>query len=123
MKYFIKPSGEVFAFEQDGSQDHLITADMLPMSQAQVAAHLTPPPPPVPSAVTNAQGKAALILMGLDDDVEAFIASIPDPVQRKLALNDYNNRLTWERSNERLNTIATALGFDLDTLFTLAAQQ
>ena len=79
--------------------------------------------PTIPISVTNAQGKAALILMGLDDDVEAFINAIPDPVQRKLALNDYNNRLTWERNNERLNGIATALGFDLDTLFTLAAQQ
>ena len=78
---------------------------------------------PVPASVTNAQGKAALILMGLDDDVEAFISAIPDPVQRKLALNDYNNRLTWERSNDRLNGIATALGFDLDALFALAAQQ
>lgn len=80
-------------------------------------------PEPVPASVTNAQGKAALILQGLDDEVEAFIAAIPDPVQRKLALNDYNNRLTWERSNPFLLSAAAILNFDLDALFTLAAQQ
>lgn len=77
----------------------------------------------IPSAVTNAQGKAALILMGKDTAVETIIDNIVDPTERKLAWNDYNNRLTWERSNARLQAIATAAGLDLDALFTMAAQQ
>ena len=78
---------------------------------------------PVPSAVTNAQGKAALIIMGKDTAVETIIDNIVDQTERKLAWNDYNNRLTWERSNARLQAIATAAGLDLDAMFTLAAQQ
>lgn len=78
---------------------------------------------PVPATVTNAQGKAALILMGKDTAVETIIDNIVDPTERKLAWNDYNNRLTWERSNARLQAIATAAGLDLDAMFTLAAQQ
>lgn len=30
MKYFDKPDGSKWAFESDGSQDHLITSDMVP---------------------------------------------------------------------------------------------
>ncbi|MWK57166.1 DUF4376 domain-containing protein [Metapseudomonas otitidis] len=43
MKYFrnIK-SGEVFAYELDGSQDYLITQELLPMSAAEVEAHINP---------------------------------------------------------------------------------
>lgn len=43
MKYFKKPDGQVFAFEADGSQDHLIVGDLVPMSQAEIDAHLAPP--------------------------------------------------------------------------------
>lgn len=78
---------------------------------------------PIPSAVTNAQGKAALILMGKDTAVETIIDNIVDPTERKLACNDYNNRLTWERSNARLQAIAALADLDLDALFTMAAQQ
>lgn len=43
MKYFrnIK-SGEVFAYELDGSQDYLITQELVPMSAAEVEAHINP---------------------------------------------------------------------------------
>lgn len=43
MKYFKKPAGQVFAFAPDGSQDKFITADMVPMTPAEVAAHVNPP--------------------------------------------------------------------------------
>lgn len=123
MKHFKHTDGRVFAFELDGTQDQHITADMRPMTQAEVDAHLAPPPPLVPATVTNAQGKAALILMGKDTAVETIIDNIVDPIERKLAWNDYNNRLTWERSNARLQAIAALADLDLDALFTLAAQQ
>ena len=123
MKYYRHFDGSVYAFEQDGSQDDFITAEMRPMSHAEIAAHIAPPPPAAPATVTNAQGKAALILMGKDTAVETIIDNIVDPTERKLAWNDYNNRLTWERSNARLQAIATAAGLDLDAMFTLAAQQ
>lgn len=42
MKYFIKNS-EVFAFEDDGSQDDLITEDFREMTAEEITQHLNPP--------------------------------------------------------------------------------
>jgi hypothetical protein len=41
MKYY-KKNNQVFAFEADGSQDHLITNDMVQMSSEEIAAHRQP---------------------------------------------------------------------------------
>lgn len=41
MKYY-KLNGEVFAYEQDGSQDHLITADHKKMTKDQIDRHINP---------------------------------------------------------------------------------
>ena len=38
MKYYINKNNEVFAFELDGSQDHLITPDMVEISLEEVEA-------------------------------------------------------------------------------------
>lgn len=44
MKYFIETiTNDVFAFEDDGSQDALITAQMHPMSEEEIAKHLEQP--------------------------------------------------------------------------------
>ena len=45
MKYFKSPTGEVFAYESDGSQDAWIKPDLVPMTQAEIEAHLNPPAP------------------------------------------------------------------------------
>ena len=116
----LNAQGQVIAFgiEAEG-WDH-------PVPPGGSKGHSEVPPvvlAPVPQSVTMAQGRAALIIKGLDTAVESFIDNIVDPVQRKLAWNDYSNRNTWERSNPRLQAIANVLGFDLDELFILAAQQ
>lgn len=41
MKYFKNTENRVFAFEEDGSQDHLITADMTEISEAEVQTVIT----------------------------------------------------------------------------------
>lgn len=46
MKYFKDGSGSVFAFAADGSDDEFIAADLVPMSESEVDAHLNPPPVP-----------------------------------------------------------------------------
>jgi hypothetical protein len=44
MKYFKNTAtGEVFAYEADGSQDELIEDGLVRMSQKEVTAHLSPP--------------------------------------------------------------------------------
>ena len=113
-----KPDGTLHGF---GSADHYEPAgEGLVITLSEDIPEV---PEPVPASVTNAQGKAALILMGKDTAVETIIDNIVDPTERKLAWNDYNNRLTWERSNARLQAIAALADLDLDALFTLAAQQ
>jgi hypothetical protein len=47
MKYFKSQSGEVFAYESDGSQDAYIKPDLVLMTKAEVEAHLNPPQPPL----------------------------------------------------------------------------
>lgn len=43
MKHYLNSQGQLFAFEADGSQDFLITADMKPATDAEVAAIQRPP--------------------------------------------------------------------------------
>lgn len=44
MKYYFDPAVGVRAFESDGSQDFLITESMRPLTDAELEAHLNPPP-------------------------------------------------------------------------------
>lgn len=44
MKYYLASDGAVWAFELDGSQNHLIGADMQPMTDDEIDKHLNPPP-------------------------------------------------------------------------------
>lgn len=55
MKLYKQSNGMVWAFEADGSQDDLITADMVPMTAAEVATHTAPRPlpPPAPKQFTS----------------------------------------------------------------------
>jgi len=50
MKYFKNNGGKVWAYDDDGSQDHLIatTAErgLIPMSEAEILNHRFPPPDP-----------------------------------------------------------------------------
>lgn len=50
MKYYKNPNtNEVFAYESDGSQDEYIKADLTPMTDEEVIAHLAPPEPLQPT--------------------------------------------------------------------------
>ena len=80
---------------------------------------------PVPEGVTRAQGKAALITAGLWPGVIAFVAAIPDPIERALAEVALHDTQQWHRSSPFFNAAATALGLtgeQLDNLFLAAAK-
>lgn len=112
MKYF-KKNTEVWAFEEDGSQDHLITAEFIQMTAEEIDAHINPPIPepepipPAPLVVSRFQALAALMQAGLLEQVEAYMA---------LETTDPFTRLAWKEAQEfredspMLANLATLLG-------------
>lgn len=56
MKYFKNDTtGEVFAYEEDGSQDRLISDELRAMSDAEIAEHIKPVDPPSLPEPTKAE--------------------------------------------------------------------
>ncbi|WP_334109224.1 hypothetical protein [Methylobacillus sp.] len=109
------------ALLQVQSEGKQITADE---NGFPVLADPPPAPPYVPQQVTRAQGKAALIMEGLWDDVLAYVDSITDPQEKALALVALNDTTHWQRTSPFLNGAATALSLsseDLDNLFIQAS--
>lgn len=81
--------------------------------------------PPVPQQVTRAQGKVALIQMGLWEQVQAYVASIEDPMQKAIAEVAVHETLHWQRDSPFLNRAADALGItqeQVDQLFIRASE-
>ena len=80
--------------------------------------------PPVPQSVTMRQARLALLRAGLLDDVDAAIAAIPDPVQRKAAEIEWEYAQTVDRNSPFTQQMAAGLSLtaeQLDALFTQAA--
>ena len=55
MKYYKEADGNVWAFEEDGSQDFRITETMVLMSDEEIFLHTNPPPTLEELAFTEAQ--------------------------------------------------------------------
>ncbi|MFC4623079.1 hypothetical protein ACFO3A_12750 [Comamonas nitrativorans] len=128
MKYYKNDiTGDVYAYENDGSQDDSILPELRQMTAAEVHAHLNPPPAPprVPEKITRAQGRLVLYRAGLWPAVLTFVAGIADPDEQFEADAALNHTTEWERSSPFLCRTAQALGLDdaqLDALFREAAQ-
>jgi polysaccharide pyruvyl transferase WcaK-like protein len=76
------------------------------------------------TSVTARQAHEALIRKGLYDNIVNAIAGTPDPVERQVADNWFQKSNTFERSNETLIAVASAIGLksnDVDNLFAYAA--
>lgn len=83
-----------------------------------------PPPVPVITSVTMRQARLALLGAGLLDDVDAAIAAITDPTQRKAAEIEWEYAQTVDRDSSFTQQLAAGLGLtaeQLDVLFTQAA--
>ena len=90
MRYFKGLNGDVFAFEVDGSQDELITPDMVEMTPEEVDAHKNPPPVPPTPAEELAASDAGMVRM-IEDLTQTLInkgviieADLPVVAQEKL---------------------------------------
>lgn len=83
-----------------------------------------PLPVPVITSVTMRQARLALLGAGLLDDVDAAIAAITDPTQRKAAEIEWEYAQTVDRDSSFTQQLAAGLGLtaeQLDVLFTQAA--
>ena len=80
--------------------------------------------PVVPQSVTMRQARLALLRAALLDDVDAAIAAIPDPAQRKAAEIEWEYAQTVDRNSPFTQQMAAGLNLtaeQLDALFTQAA--
>ena len=118
MKYY-KQNNEAFAYEFDGSQDHLI-GDKVAMTAEEVEAHINPPIiVTITQVVTMRQARLALLQSGLLTTVETAIVNGTDEAMK----------IEWEYATEvrrdwaSLIALTTELGLtslQLDDLFILA---
>lgn len=125
MKYYKHLiSGVVYSYENEQERNAFGPPELVPMTQAEIDAHLTPPPPPAPAVVTMRQARLALLGAGLLDSVTAAIAAIPDTAQRRAAEIEWEYAQTVDRASPFTQQLAFGLGLtseQLDSLFTQAA--
>ena len=83
------------------------------------------PPEPVPSEVSNAQAREALIRSGISiASVNSALAAIPDPVEREVAVTQWEYRATIRRDADLVVSMSGAMNLtpaQVDDLFRLAA--
>ena len=121
-KYTDATNTVVHVIDEDGISRMSMMASALP--EGTVVEPADPPPVPVITSVTMRQARLALLRAGLLDDVDAAIAAIPDPVQRKAAEIEWEYAQTVDRNSPFTQQMAAGLTLtaeQLDALFTQAA--
>ena len=119
MKYF-KKDNEVYAFEDDGSQDEYITQDMVRMTPSEVDKHLNPKKYMTDEQLyeiyvkslrplTRRQFRLALLDVGLLDDLEATISNIEDTAEKRRIEIEYTELDKFTRTSESVKTMFTLI--------------
>ena len=119
MKYY-KLNGQVFAFEDDGSQDEYITQDMVRMTSLEVDKHLNPKKYMTDEQLyeiyvkslrplTRRQFRLALLDVGLLDDLEAAISNIEDTTEKRRIDIEYTESTKFARTSEIVKTMFTLI--------------
>jgi hypothetical protein len=127
INFIDKGPGLIEAIEAAGHMIYQLDGEWVASDPVAVQAIIDayqPAPPPVPQQVTMRQARIALIQLGLFDKVEAALAAIPDPIQRKVAQQTWEYSAAVERFNPLIVMLAPALGLtagQVDDLFRLAA--
>ena len=115
MKYY-KLNGQVFAFEDDGSQDEYITQDMVRMTSSEVDKHLNPKKYMTDEQLyeiyvkslrplTRRQFKLALLDVGLLDDLETATSNIEDTAEKRRIEIEYTESDKFTRTSESVKTM------------------
>lgn len=122
MRNFYRKGEDIYEFESDGSQDHLITDEFVRLTEEEVERHLYPQrflPDYDPERerlsmfipLTRRQFMRTLVLQGYDLDlIEAQINLIEDKPTRQLALIDWKESTEFRRTDDTLIMMATLLG-------------
>ncbi len=124
MKYF-KYENDVYAFELDGSQDHLISDQHIPMTADEIDRHINPENYLSDEekeflrlsrfiALTRRQFKLALLENGLLETVEQMIESIADPTVKARIEIEYSESERFERTNQSVQYILGVLDLTSD---------
>lgn len=120
MKHYRDAQNNVYAYEEDGSQDKFILPGLTPITVAQANA-LRAPVATTPQSVTRFQARAALARAGLFTTVNSAMVAFPIDDERRLAWEDAQE---FRRTSPTMLQMAAALGLtdaQLDELFTTAA--
>lgn len=115
MKYY-KLNDQVFAFENDGSQDEYIRQDMVRMTSSEVDKHLNPKKYMTDEQLydiyvkslkplTRRQFRLALLDVGLLDDLETAISNIEDTTEKKRIEIEYTESDKFARTSEIVKTM------------------
>ncbi len=123
MKYF-KYENDVYAFELDESQDHLISDQHIPMMADEIDRHINPENYLSEEEkeqqrllqfkpLTRRQFKLALLENGLLNTVEQMIESIEDPTIKARIQIEYSESERFERTNGSIQYMLGVL--DLST--------
>ena len=127
MKYYKDLKGRVYAYENAEERQEWGAPDLVEMTETEVESHINPPlpPPPIPEQVSRAQGKAALITVGLWPDALAYVEAMADPTEKAIAEVALNDTTHWRRDSPTMQAMSTALDLtseQLDELFIQASQ-
>lgn len=126
MKYY-KKDNEVFAFENDGSQDEHITEDMVRMTSSEVDKHVNPKKYMTDEQLsdiyvkslkplTRRQFKLVLLENGLLEQVETMISSIQDITQRTRLQIEYTEATEFQRTSDSTKYMCNLLGLTEDQI-------
>lgn len=122
MRNFYRKGEDLYEFESDGSQDHLITDEFVLLTEEEVERHLYPQrflPDYDPERerlsmfipLTRRQFMRALVLQGYDLDlIETQIKLIEDKPTRQLALIDWKESTEFRRLDDTPIMMSSLLG-------------
>lgn len=126
MKYFRNTQTDlIHAFEQDGSQDELITEDFIQLTEEETDRLLNPERYLTDEekeqiylsnfpALTRRQFKLALLDNGLLNTVEASIEAIKDPIMKQRVQIEYSESERFERGNPSVKYMMDELNLNLE---------
>ena len=120
MKYY-KKDGQVFAFEDDGSQDDYIQDGMIQMSSEEVDRHINPKKYMSDEQLydiyvkslkplSRRQFKLTLLENNLLEQVETLINSVEDTTQRIRLQIEYSEATEFQRTSNSVKYMCNLLG-------------